>query len=109
VPEEERVSVDDLGYQDDGITHVTARFGFQDDLDVPRTLRKAAERLEGDVDVEAVSYFLSRISIVVGRERGMAIWRKKLFVAIARNAASPVPYFHLPDDRTIVMAAHVEL
>ena len=29
--------------------------------------------------------------------------------AIARNAASPVPYFHLPDDRTIVMAAHVEL
>ena len=39
----------------------------------------------------------------------MARWRKKLFVAIARNAARPVPYFHLPDDRTIVMAAHVEL
>jgi KUP system potassium uptake protein len=109
VAEEERLTVDDLGYQDDGITHVTARFGFQDDLDVPRTLRKAAERLEGDVDFEAVSYFLSRISIVVGRDREMAIWRKKLFVAIARNAASPVPYFHLPDDRTIVMASHVEL
>ncbi len=109
VPEAERVTVDDLGYQDDGITHVTARFGFQDDLDVPRTLRKAAERLEGDVDFGAVTYFLSRISIVVGSDRVMARWRKKLFVVIARNAASPVPYFHLPDDRTIVMAAHVEL
>ena len=39
----------------------------------------------------------------------MALWRKKLFVAIARNAASPVAYFHLPDDRTIVMSAHVDL
>ena len=31
------------------------------------------------------------------------------FIAIARNAASPVPYFHLPDERTVVMASHVEL
>ena len=82
---------------------------FQDDLDVPRTLRRAAKRLEGDVDFGAVSYFLSRISIIATSEPGMALWRKKLFIAIARNAASPVPYFHLPDDRTIVMAAHVEL
>jgi KUP system potassium uptake protein len=109
VHEDDRVSVDDLGYRDDGITHVTASFGFQDDLDVPRTLRRAAKRLEGEVDFDAVSYFLSRISIVATNEPGMAVWRKKLFIAIARNAASPVPYFHLPDDRTIVMAAHVEL
>jgi KUP system potassium uptake protein len=106
---DERVTVDDLGYRDDGITHVTARFGFQDDVDVPRTLRQAAKRLEGDVDFTSVSYFLSRISIVATDSPGMAVWRKKLFIAIARNAASPVPYFHLPDDRTIVMAAHVEL
>ena len=107
--ESERVTVDDLGYRDDGITHVTARFGFQDDLDVPHTLRKAAERLEREADFEHVSYFLSRISIIATNEPGMAKWRKKIFIAIARNAASPVPYFHLPDDRTVVMASHVEL
>ena len=109
VDEEERVTVDDLGYRDDGITHLTASFGFQDDLDVPRTLRHAAKRLEREVDFEAVSYFLSRITIIAGDEPGMARWRKKLFTAIARNAASPVPYFHLPDERTIVMSAHIEL
>jgi KUP system potassium uptake protein len=109
VDEDERVSVDDLGYRDDGITHLTARFGFQDDLDVPRTLRRAAKRLEREADFEHVSYFLSRITIIPGKARGMAPWRKKLFIAIARNAASPVPYFHLPDDRTIVMSAHIEL
>src|SRR3954447_9583753 len=109
VDEAERVTIDDLGYRDDGITHVTARFGFQDDLDVPRTLRSAAERLEREADFSAVSYFLSRISIVATDDPGMARWRKKLFIAIARNAANPVPYFHLPEDRTIVMASHVEL
>ena len=49
VPEHERVSIDDLGYRDDGITHVTGRFGFQDPMDVPRLLRQAAEHgVEGD-------------------------------------------------------------
>jgi KUP system potassium uptake protein len=109
VEESERVTVDDLGYRDDGITHVTARFGFQDDLDVPATLRAAAERLEREADFENVSYFLSRISIIATNEPGMARWRKKLFIAIARNSASPVPYFHLPDERTVVMASHIEL
>jgi len=109
VEDAERVTVDDLGYRDDGITHVTARFGFQDDLDVPAALRSAADRLEREADFDHVSYFLSRITIVPTAEPGMATWRKKLFIAIARNSASPVPYFHLPDERTIVMASHVEL
>src|SRR4051812_27750187 len=87
VEEAERVTVDDLGYRDDGITHVTARFGFQDDLDVPATLRAAAERLEREADFDNVSYFLSRITIIPTNAPGMAMWRKKLFMAIARNAA----------------------
>jgi KUP system potassium uptake protein len=36
VPEVDRVIIDDLGYKDDGISHVTARVGFQDQIDVPR-------------------------------------------------------------------------
>jgi KUP system potassium uptake protein len=109
VPEDERISVDDLGYRDDGIDHVVARFGFQDNIDVPRTLRLAAERLERDVDCERASYYLSRITIVPVGGDDMAMWRKRLFVAIARNAANPVPYFSLPDERTIVVGEHIEL
>ena len=109
VPESERLSVDDLGYRDDGITHVTARYGFQDKIDVPHALRLAAKRIETDIDLDAVSYFISRITIVPTDAPGMRRWRKKLFVAIARNAANPVPYFSLPDDRTIVMGSNIEL
>ena len=109
VPESERVSVDDLGYRDDGITHLTARFGFQDVIDVPATLRMAADQVEGEIDVDRASFFLSRITILPTKAPGMAMWRKKLFVVIARNAANPVAYFGLPDDRTVVMASHIEL
>ena len=85
------MTVDDLGYTDDGITHVTARFGFQDDLDVPATLRSAAERLEREADFEHVSYFLSRITIIATDAPGMARWRKKLFIAIVPQLRQPRP------------------
>jgi KUP system potassium uptake protein len=106
---EERLKHDDLGYEDDGICHVTARYGFQDDIDIPGLLRGALKQLEGDVNLENVSYFISRASISITDDPCMARWRKKLFAAIARNAANPVGYFNLPDERTVVMGAHVEL
>ena len=109
VPLDERVSVDDLGYRDDGITHVTARYGFMDKIDVPATLRRASEQVEGKLDLDGASYFLSRISIVVTDAPGMAHWRKRLFVVIARNAANPVTLFGLPDDQTVVLSSHIDV
>ena len=35
VPPADRLVVDDLGYADDGIAHVGARFGYMDKPDVP--------------------------------------------------------------------------
>jgi KUP system potassium uptake protein len=106
----EQVTMDDLGYRDDGITHVTACFGFLDFQNVPKVLAYAADHgVEGEVDTERLSYFLSRITIVVTDAPGMRKWRKKLFVAIARNAADPVEYFGLPLERTVVMGAHIEI
>jgi KUP system potassium uptake protein len=110
VSEDDRVSCDDLGYGDDGISHVTARVGFQDSSNVPAMLRRAAEvGLESHIDVEKPSYFLSQITITPTDKPGLAKWRKRLFVAISRNSASPVEYFGLPDERTVTMGSHIEL
>jgi KUP system potassium uptake protein len=111
VPEDEQVMCDDLGYGDDGISHVTARIGFTDEMDVPRLLGLAAkEGLEGHVDLENPSYFLSQITIIpTDKADGLARWRKNLFVAISRNSASPVQYFRLPDDRVVTMGSHIDL
>ena len=114
VPEEDRFSVDELGYSDDGIVHVGMRFGFHDEQDIPAMLRLAVGMsAELDIDPDNASYFLSRIAIERGSrndtEPRMAMWRKRLFVGLAHNAASPAAYFCLPFDRTVSMASRVEL
>ncbi len=39
----------------------------------------------------------------------MALWRKKIFMVMARNAASPIEHFGLPIERTVLMGQHVDL
>jgi KUP system potassium uptake protein len=110
VPPEEQVRIDDLGYGDDGIVHVSARYGFQDVPNLQDALRRAmALGLECDLDLETASYFISRITLTVTDEPGMPRWQKKLFVAIARNAADPALWFGLPDERTVVMGSAVKI
>jgi KUP system potassium uptake protein len=110
VPVTDQVHVDDLGSPDDGISHITVRVGFQDRPDVPRIVRLAGEDvLEDDVDLDQISYFLSRMSIVLTDAPGMSRWRKRLFMAVARNSTTPGSDFRLPEDQTVVMGSYVKL
>jgi len=94
---------------DDGIVHVTARFGYMDPPDVPGLLpliRKAD--LESPLDETRISYFLSTIDLHPGTHPGMSRWRKRLFLATAQLTADAAEYFRLPRDRTVVMGARIE-
>jgi KUP system potassium uptake protein len=106
VPVDQRLTVDHLGDELDGITHVGIDFGFQDDQDIPATLQLAAAKgLKADVSDPV--YFVSRISVHRSDRPGMAGWRKRIFVGLAHNAASPTEYFRLPIGRVVVMGAQV--
>jgi KUP system potassium uptake protein len=110
VARSERVVLDDLGYEDDGIVHLTVHYGFQDDQDVPAALRQAeAGGLEVEVDLERATYFISQITIVRGDAPGMSRWRKKLFIALSRTSATPVEVFGLPERRIVTMGSYIEL
>ena len=110
VPPDERFAVDDLGYSDDGISHLTARFGYMEQPDVPTALRCAAEGPLGfSVDVEETSYFLSTIELRSGDAPGMTRWRKRLFLASSHVAADAADYFGLPRERTVIMGSLIEL
>jgi KUP system potassium uptake protein len=93
------------------VRHITARFGYQERSTVPTALALARKQglLERNLDLEHASYFVSRITILPTRAPGMAHWRKKLFVAMARNAASPMSRFGLPGKRTVQMGSEVDL
>jgi KUP system potassium uptake protein len=110
VPATQRVTIDDLGYKDDRIIHVTARFGYMDHADVPGLLpqiRKAD--IESPLDDDKVSYFLSRIELRPGNTPGMSRWRKRLFLATSRITADAAEYFQLPRERTVIMGSRIEL
>jgi KUP system potassium uptake protein len=107
---EERLAIDDLGYTDDGISHVEARFGYMDEPNVPRVLRLAADAgLECPLEVDEASYFLSTIELRVGDAPGMTRWRKRLFVATARITADAAEYFGLPRERTVIMGSRIDV
>jgi KUP system potassium uptake protein len=111
IADSDRLLPDDLGEGGDGITRLTVRFGFQDDTDVPATLRLANRLglLEGTCDIDTASYFLSQITIVRSHTPGMSRWRKNLFLTLAHNAADPVEYFRLPEHRTLSIGERIEL
>ena len=110
VDDEERLSVDDLGYAGDNIVHLTARLGFKDTPDVPHLLALAkAEGLDAGIDVEHATYFLSHLDVIPGGPFQMARWRKRIYCALSRNASSPTDYFCLPADRTITVGSQLEL
>jgi KUP system potassium uptake protein len=98
----ERLFVETLGSGLFKIKHVTICAGYQDKTDIPAALALARKRglLERNLDLEHASYFLSRITITPNHQPGMSRWRKHLFVAMARNAASPIETCNQPVDRT---------
>ena len=110
VPEAERLRIDDLGYQDDGIFHVTARFGYLDQTNVPALLPLIrATDIESALADDKLSYFVSRIELVPGPAPGMNRWRKRLFIATSRITADAAEYFRLPRERTVIMGSRIEL
>ncbi len=105
----DRFSVEILGHGLLKVIHVTVRCGYQDRHDIPAALREARKRglLQRNLDLEHASYFVSRITIKETHAPGMSHWRKSLFLAMARNAASPIEHFALPVDRTVTMGSQV--
>jgi KUP system potassium uptake protein len=111
VPPADRIVLDDLGYRDDGITHVNARFGYMDSADVPATLALIDQKeLEnGGFDVSDASYFLSKIELAYSDEPGLSPWRKRLFIATSRITSDAAEYFRLPRERTVIIGSRIEV
>ncbi len=105
VPGDQRVVVRPLGH---GVFDVIARYGFMEDPNVPEALGRAKEHgLE--LDEADITYFLGRETLIVTRATGMATWREKLFVLMARNAVRATTFFRLPPERVVELGVQVEI
>ncbi len=105
VPPDKQVQVQPLGF---GVHNVRVQYGFMQDPDVPSALLTARD-LGVELDLEDLTYFLGRETIIVTRRPGMAAWREKLFVVMARNAIRATAFFHLPPERVVELGVQVEM
>ena len=105
VPPDHQVSVRPLGQ---GVYEVTVRYGFMEDPNVPEALALAGQQgLE--LDQGDVTYFLGRETLIVTASPGMAMWRERLFVLMARNAVRATTFFRLPPERVVELGVQVEI
>jgi KUP system potassium uptake protein len=105
VPPDDQLTVRPLGQ---GVFDVRVRYGFMEDPNVPEALVRACEHgLE--LDEDDVTYFLGRETLLVTKSPGMAMWRERLFVLMARNAVQAPTFFRLPPERVVELGVQVEL
>jgi KUP system potassium uptake protein len=105
VPEIDRVEIEQM---EEAVYRITVRYGFKDDPNIPRALELCGE--QGlKFDVMQTSFFLSRETLIATRMPGMALWRERLFVSMARNAGSAMAFFKIPTNRVVELGTQVEL
>ena len=105
VTPDDRLSVAPLGCD---LFNVVLRYGFMDEPNVPEALALAREQGLA-IDVADVTYFLGRETVIVTKTPGMAMWREKLFVLMARNAIRATAFFKLPPDSVVELGVQVEI
>jgi len=83
-------------------------YGFMQTPDIPLALELC--RPQGlPFDMMTTSFFISRALIVSGEKRGMAKWRKRLFVSLSKNAMNAADFFKIPANRVIEMGTRIEI
>jgi len=105
VPLSDRVQIRDLGCN---FQQFEAFFGFKEDPDVPELLEECGRRGQ-PFDMMETSFFVSRETLIATATPGMALWRERLFVSMAKNATKAIEFFNVPANRVVELGTQVEL
>jgi KUP system potassium uptake protein len=105
VPSSERVMVEPF---DHGFYRLKVYFGFMDRPDVSRALELCTP-CGLTLDASESWFLLSRATVVPTPQEGMALWRERLFAAMARNARTANDYFNIPASRVIELGTKIEI
>ena len=104
IPFDERIVCERMG---GNCWRVRVRYGFMNRPDVTRALEHCGA-LGLDIDPMQTSYFISRQRVVPSAgPGGMALWRERIFAAMARNAGNISDYFNIPTNRVVELGTRV--
>lgn len=102
----ERLKIEPIS---NGFYRVHIRFGFMETPDVPSALMCSKDHAGIDFDPMHTTFFVSRETVIPSANRGMPIWRDKLFVLMHRNAAPANAFFRIPGNRLVELGTQVEI
>ena len=105
IPAEERIALEPLA---ENFYRILLRYGFKDEPDVPAALQ-ACGAMGFEFNLMETSFFFSRETLISTKVPGMAQWREKLFISMARNAAGAMTFFRIPTNRVVELGSQVEL
>lgn len=114
------VLVDDVPYADPttrleaqdagrGFYRVILRYGFMEDVDVPRELARL-DAIGGAFDMMTTSFFLGRQKLVASAAKpGMALWRERLFAWMSKSSESAMEFFKIPTNRVVELGSQIQI
>ncbi|MGA7594043.1 MAG: KUP/HAK/KT family potassium transporter [Gallionella sp.] len=92
---------------DEGFYRIMLRYGFMHTPNIPSDLSACAE-LGLHLDLDEIHYIVGHVDLLAGRKlRGMAVWRDKLFVFLARNTQDIITGYHIPAAQMMTVGLHV--
>jgi KUP system potassium uptake protein len=102
---DQRATVEAAG---EGFYRVVLRYGFMDDVDIPRDL-SSVEMCGGPFSMMSTSFFLGRQKLIASKSPGMALWREHLFAWMNKNSESAMEFFRLPTNRVVELGSQLEI
>jgi KUP system potassium uptake protein len=92
-----------------GFYRVVLRYGFMEDVDIPRAL-SALTCIGAPFDMMNASFFLGRQKLVASTDKpGMALWRERLFAWMSRSSESAMEFFKIPTNRVVELGSQVQI
>ena len=93
---------------DPGYHRIFIRHGFMEAPDIPAILAECQnDRIV--VPAQHATFFFSRLTFLATSKPGMALWRERLFVFLARNSTRASSYFRIPSDQVIEIGWIIEI
>lgn len=92
-----------------GFYRVRIRVGFMETPDVPAALAEAAKLFDEPFDLDDVTYYLGRETLLASAHGDMGKQAERLFAFLSRNSNQAPSYFGIPPERVVEIGMQVDL
>ncbi len=92
----------------DGFYRMSVRYGFMEKPDITHIFDATANS-PICLNPEETSFFLGKETIIATHNRGMAIWREKIFSFMSKNSEGAIVFYNIPRQQVIELGVQIEL